>query len=151
MSAAITRKTVAIIHGPNLNLLGAREPSVYGSVTLDGINAKIRALASELGCEITLAQHSGEGEIIDAVHRAAAAGHAIVMNPGAYAHSSYAIRDALAASDVPKIEVHLTNIFAREEFRRTSVIAPAVHGVVAGFGVESYLLALRAVAAMLDK
>jgi 3-dehydroquinate dehydratase-2 len=151
MSAAITRKTVAVIHGPNLNVLGAREPSVYGFVTLDDINASIRTLAAELGFEITLSQHSGEGEIIDAVHRAAAAGHAIVMNPGAYAHYSYAIRDALAASDVPKIEVHLTNVFAREDFRRTSVIAPAVHGVVAGFGAESYLLALRAVAAMLDK
>ena len=111
----------------------------------------MRTLAAELGCEITPSQHSGEGEIIDAVHRAAAAGHAIVINPGAYAHYSYAIRDALAAADVPKIEVHLTNIFAREEFRRTSVIAPAVHGVVAGFGAESYLLALRAVTAMLDK
>jgi 3-dehydroquinate dehydratase-2 len=151
MSAAITRKTVAVIHGPNLNLLGAREPSVYGFATLDDINASIRSLAAELGCEVTLSQHSGEGEIIDAVHRAAAAGHAIVLNPGAYAHYSYAIRDALAASDVPKIEVHLTNVFAREDFRRTSVIAPAVHGVVAGFGAESYLLALRAVAAMLDK
>lgn len=151
MSAANTRKTVAVIHGPNLNLLGAREPSVYGSATLDDINALMRTLAAELGCEITPSQHSGEGEIIDAVHRAAAAGHAIVINPGAYAHYSYAIRDALAAADVPKIEVHLTNIFAREEFRRTSVIAPAVHGVVAGFGAESYLLALRAVAAMLDK
>ena len=151
MSSATTRKTVAVIHGPNLNLLGAREPSVYGAATLDDINASLRSLAAELGCEITLSQHSGEGEIIDAVHRAAAAGHAIVLNPGAYAHYSYAIRDALAASDVPKIEVHLTNVFARENFRRRSVIAPAVHGVVAGFGAESYLLALRAVAAMLDK
>ena len=82
---------------------------------------------------------------------AAGAGHAIVINPGAYAHYSYAIRDALAGADVPKVEVHLTNIYAREEFRRTSVVAPAVHGVIAGFGTESYLLALRAVAAMLDK
>lgn len=151
MSAAKARKTVAVIHGPNLNLLGTRETSVYGSATLDDINASIRSLAAELGCEVTLSQHSGEGEIIGAVHCAAAAGHAIVVNPGAYAHYSYAIRDALAASDVPKIEVHLTNVFAREDFRRTSVIAPAVHGVVAGFGAESYLLALRAVAAMLDK
>jgi 3-dehydroquinate dehydratase-2 len=89
--------------------------------------------------------------MIDAVHLAAAAGHAIVINPGSYAHYSYALRDALAAAEVPKVEVHLTNIFAREEFRRRSVIAPAVHGVVAGFGAESYRLALRAVAAMLDK
>jgi 3-dehydroquinate dehydratase-2 len=151
MSATTSRKTVAVIHGPNLNLLGVREPSVYGFATLDDIDNLIRALGAELGCEITSSQHSGEGEIIDAVHRASAAGHGIVINPGAYAHYSYALRDALAAADVPKIEVHLTNIFAREEFRRTSVVAAAVHGVVAGFGAESYLLALRAVAAMLDK
>ena len=148
---AASRKTVAVIHGPNLNLLGTREPDVYGSATLKDIDAAIRSLAGELGCEVRSSQHSGEGEIIDAVHAAAGAGHAIIINPGAYAHYSYAIRDALAAADVPKVEVHLTNIYAREEFRRTSVIAPAVHGVVAGFGAESYLLALRAVAAMLDK
>jgi 3-dehydroquinate dehydratase-2 len=151
MSAATTRKTIAVIHGPNLNLLGTREPLVYGSATLGDVDALIRTLAADLGFDVTSSQHSGEGEIIDAVHRAAAAGHAIVINPGAYAHYSYALRDALAAADVPKVEVHLTNIFAREEFRRTSVVAPAVHGVVAGFGAESYLLALRAVAAMLDK
>jgi 3-dehydroquinate dehydratase-2 len=151
MSAATSRKTVAVIHGPNLNLLGTREPSVYGTTTLADIDALIRALGADLGCEITSSQHSGEGEIVTAIHRAAAAGQAIVINPGAYAHYSYAIRDALDAAGVPKVEVHLTNIFAREEFRRTSVVAPAVHGVVAGFGAESYLLALRAVAAMLDK
>lgn len=148
---AAPRKTVAVIHGPNLNLLGTREPDVYGSATLKDIDAAIGALAVELGCEVTSSQHSGEGEIINAVHAAASAGRAIVINPGAYAHYSYAIRDALSAADVPKVEVHLTNIYAREEFRRTSVIAPAVHGVVAGFGAETYLLALRAVAAMLDK
>ena len=151
MNAAAPRKTVAVIHGPNLNLLGTREPDVYGSATLKDIDAAIGALGAELGCEVTSSQHSGEGEIIDAVHAAARAGHAIIINPGAYAHYSYAIRDALSAAGVPKVEVHLTNIYAREEFRRTSVIAPAVHGVVAGFGADSYLLALRAVAAMLDK
>jgi 3-dehydroquinate dehydratase-2 len=151
MSAVKARKTVVVIHGPNLNLLGKREPDVYGFATLADIDAVIRALAPELGCDVLSSQHSGEGEIIDAVHAAASAGHGIVINPGAYAHYSYAIRDALAAADVPKVEVHLTNIFAREEFRRESVVAPAVHGVVAGFGMESYLLALRAVAAMLDK
>jgi 3-dehydroquinate dehydratase-2 len=151
MSAARSRSAVAVIHGPNLNLLGTREPDVYGSDTLADVDALLRTLASELGCDITSSQYSREGDIIDAVHRAAAAGHAIVINPGAYAHYSYAIHDALAAAGVPKVEVHLTNIFAREEFRRTSVVAPAVHGVVAGFGAESYLLALRAVTAMLDK
>ncbi|HEY5094883.1 MAG TPA: type II 3-dehydroquinate dehydratase [Candidatus Eremiobacteraceae bacterium] len=151
MNAANARKSVAVIHGPNLNLLGTREPDVYGAATLDDIDASIRALAGKLGCEVSSSQHSGEGQIIDAVHAAAAAGSAIVINPGAYAHYSLAIRDALSAARVPKVEVHLTNIFAREIFRRSSVIAPAVDGVVAGFGAESYLLALRAVAAMLDK
>ena len=151
MNAAAGRKTIAIIHGPNLNLLGKREPDVYGTATLNDVDAAIRALAAELGCDVTSSQHSGEGEIIDAVHAAAAAGHAIVINPGAYAHYSFAIRDALAAVSVPKAEVHLTNIHARELFRRTSIVAPAVDGIVAGFGVESYLLAVRAVAAMLDK
>jgi 3-dehydroquinate dehydratase-2 len=151
MNAANARKTVAVIHGPNLNLLGTREPDVYGAVTLDDIDASIRELGGKLGCEVSSSQHSGEGQIIDAVHAAAAAGSAIVINPGAYAHYSLAIRDALSAARVPKVEVHLTNIFARELFRRSSVIAPAVDGVVAGFGAESYLLALRAVAAMLDK
>ena len=151
MNAAKARNTVAVIHGPNLNLLGTREPDVYGAATLDDIDASIAALAGKLGCEVSSSQHSGEGEIIDAIHAAAAAGSAIVINPGAYAHYSLAIRDALSAARVPKVEVHLTNIFARELFRRSSVIAPAVDGVVAGFGAESYLLALRAVAAMLDK
>jgi len=151
MNAANARKTVAVIHGPNLNLLGTREPDVYGAATLDDVDASISALAGKLGCEVSSSQHSGEGEIIDAIHAAAAAGSAIVINPGAYAHYSLAIRDALSAARVPKVEVHLTNIFARELFRRSSVIAPAVDGFVAGFGVESYLLALRAVAAMLDK
>lgn len=151
MNAAAARKTVAVIHGPNLNLLGQREPGVYGTVTLQDVDAAIRALAVDLGCDVTSSQHSGEGEIIDAVHAAAGAGHAIVINPGAYAHYSFAIRDALAAAAVPKAEVHVTNIYAREIFRRRSVIAAAVDGIVAGFGVESYLLAVRAVVAMLDK
>ena len=151
MKAVTSPKTVVIIHGPNLNLLGEREPEVYGATTLAEIDAAIRSLATELGCQIASSQHSGEGDIIDAVHAAARSGYGIVINPGAYAHYSYAIRDALAAAQVPKVEVHLTNIYARDEFRRTSVVAPAVHGVVAGFGMESYLLALRAVAAMLDR
>ena len=151
MNAVKSRKTVVVIHGPNLNLLGERDPKVYGSTTLAEIDAAIRSLATDLGCEISSSQHSGEGEIVDAVHAAAHAGHGIVINPGAYAHYSYAIRDALEAAQVPKVEVHLTNIYGRDEFRRTSVVAPAVHGVVAGFGMESYLLALRAVAAMLDR
>jgi 3-dehydroquinate dehydratase-2 len=152
MSAAGGRQpTVVVIHGPNLNLLGTREPATYGSATLQDIDAIIRGLAEELDCNITTSQHSSEGEIVDAIHAAAVAGSAIVINPGAYSHYSYAIRDALAAAEVPKVEVHLSNVHAREEFRRVSVLAPVVHGVVAGFGANSYLLGIRAVVAMLDK
>ncbi len=152
MSVAAKRpRAVAVIHGPNLNLLGSREPATYGTATLSEIDAQIRALASDLECEVTSELHSGEGAIIDAIHAAAAAGKAIVINPGAFSHYSYAIRDALAGADVPKVEVHLSNVHAREEFRRVSVLAPVVHGVVAGFGANSYLLGIRAVVAMLDK
>lgn len=140
-----------MLHGPNLNALGTREPQVYGSVTLADVDDQLRALARELSCGIEIAQHSHEGDLIDAVHAAAAAQRAIVINPGAYTHYSYALRDALGAVSVPKIEVHLSNIYARESFRRRSVIAPVVHGSVSGFGVHSYLLALRAAAAMLDE
>jgi len=144
------QRSIAVIHGPNLNLLGTRDPRVYGTATLNAINAEIRRLAKQLGVRVTLEQHSGEGELIDAVHRAAARGSAIVINPGAYAHYSLALRDALAAVGVPKTEVHLTNVHARERFRRRSVTSAAVHGCVVGFGANSYLLALRAAAAMLD-
>lgn len=145
------RKSVVVLHGPNLNALGAREPQTYGSATLESINEKILALAAELGCEVFIQQHSSEGALIDAVHAAGERGRAIVINPGAYTHYSYALRDALASVTVPKVEIHLTNIYARESFRRRSVIAPVVHGAVFGFGVTSYLLGLRAAAAMLDE
>lgn len=140
-----------MLHGPNLNALGTREPNVYGSATLEEINSALRDLAAELGCSIEIDQYASEGGLIDAIHQAAAHGHAIVINPAAYTHYSYALRDALAAVTVPKIEVHLSNIYARESFRRRSVIAPVVHGSVSGFGAQSYLLALRAAAAMLDE
>ena len=144
-------KSIAVIHGPNLNLLGMREPEIYGSATLRDVNAAIRELCDELKCKVTTEQHNGEGELIDAIHAAAARGSAIVINPGAYGHYSYALRDALASVAVPKIETHLSNTHAREPFRRRSVIAPAVDGTVGGFGVNSYLLAIRAAVALLDK
>jgi len=144
-------KSIAVIHGPNLNLLGMREPEIYGSATLRDVNAAIRELCDELKCKVTTEQHNGEGELIDAIHAAAARGSAIVINPGAYGHYSYALRDALASVAVPKIEAHLSNTHAREPFRRRSVIAPAVDGTVGGFGVNSYLLAIRAAVALLDK
>ena len=143
-------KSIAVIHGPNLNLLGMREPDVYGTTTLREVDAAIRKLCSELHCKVSIEQHNGEGDLIDAVHRAAARGSAIVINPGAYTHYSYALRDALAAVSVPKVETHLSNTHAREKFRTRSVIAAAVDGTVGGFGVNSYLLAIRAAAAMLD-
>lgn len=145
------RKAVAILHGPNLNMLGRREPQIYGTTTLEEINSSLRKLARELGCDISIAQHSSEGDLIDAIHAAARAHRAIIINPGAYSHYSYALRDALATVGVPKIEIHLTNIYARELFRRRSVIAPVVTGGVFGFGAHSYLLALRSAVAMLDE
>jgi 3-dehydroquinate dehydratase II len=144
-------KTIAVIHGPNLNALGTREPQIYGTMTLAKINSAIRKLGTQLGCRVTAEQYSGEGELVDAIHRAAARRSAIVINPGAYGHYSYALRDALAAVRVPKIEVHLSNTHARERFRRRSVLTPVVSGIVAGFGANSYLLAVRAAAAMLDE
>ena len=143
-------RSIAVIHGPNLNLLGTREPALYGSMTLRDVDAAIRKLCKQLGCTVTTEQHNGEGEMITAVQKAAARGSAIVINPGAFAHYSYALRDALAAANVPKVEAHLTNTQARERFRRRSVTAAAVDGTVGGFGVDSYLLAIRAVHARLD-
>lgn len=142
---------VVVLHGPNLSALGTREPQTYGTTTLDEIDRSIRDLAAKLSLDVTIQQFEGEGELITAIHKAAAVGSAIVINPAAYTHYSYALRDALASVSVPKVEVHLTNIYARESFRRRSVIAPVVHGTVAGFGADSYLLALRAAAGMLDE
>lgn len=134
---------IAVIHGPNLNLLGCREPQVYGSTTLAEIDARMNALASELGAQLQISQHNGEGAIVDALH-AAAQCEAVVINPGAYTHYSYAIRDAISAIGIPVVEVHLSNIFAREPFRATSVISAVCAGTIGGFGDFSYLLALRA-------
>ena len=145
------RAGIVVLHGPNLNALGTREPETYGTTTLEEIDGRLRLLGAELGRELFIQQHSSEGALIDAIHAAASGGHAIVINPGAYTHYSYALRDALASVRVPKIEIHLTNIYARESFRRRSVIAPVVDGAVFGFGAVSYLLGLRAAAAMLDE
>lgn len=139
---------VLIIHGPNLNLLGEREPAVYGSQTLADIDGEVAALARELAIEVQSMQHNSEGAIIDALHAARKNYDAVLLNPGAYTHYSYAIADAIAAISIPVIEVHLSNIHAREPFRRTSVVAPVCAGSVGGFGKNSYLLALRAAAAI---
>lgn len=136
---------ILVIHGPNLNLLGTRETNVYGQETFDGINGRIKEEARLLGVEVSIIQSNHEGEIIDAIHNSRAKYNAIVINPGAYTHYSIAIRDAIKSVDVPAVEVHLSNIHAREEFRTKSVIAPVCIGQISGFGGDSYILGLRAV------
>lgn len=136
---------VAVIHGPNLNMLGIRETEVYGHLSLEQINQRILEKAKALGLEVRISQSNHEGEIIEAIHEALQWADALIINPGAYSHYSIAIRDAIAAVRLPTVEVHLSNIHAREEFRRHSVTAPVVHGIISGFGVMSYLMALDAV------
>lgn len=137
---------VLVLNGPNLNLLGTREPGIYGRLTLDEINTRLDELGGQLGLELEFFQSNHEGEIIDRIHRSAANTKGIIINPGAFTHYSLAIRDAIAAVGLPCVEVHLSNIHAREEFRKNSVIAPVCIGQVSGFGGTSYLLALRALA-----
>jgi len=133
-----------ILHGPNLNLLGTREPGIYGKLTLAEINSTLVKLSAELGCELSFLQSNSEGELIDAIQDAAQHCSGILINPAAYTHTSIAIRDALAAVELPCVEVHLSNIHNREPFRHVSMIAPVTIGQICGFGGDSYLLALRA-------
>jgi 3-dehydroquinate dehydratase-2 len=133
---------ILLIHGPNLNLLGDREPDVYGSITLAEINQRLTALAQERGAELRAVQSNGEGEIIDAIQEARAWAGGLLINPGAFTHYSLAIRDALTAVRLPAVEIHISNVFAREEFRHRSVIAPVCVGSVCGFGWRSYELGL---------
>jgi 3-dehydroquinate dehydratase-2 len=137
---------VLVIHGPNLNLLGERQPEIYGTATLDDINASIVTFAKELHLEVDCVQFNSEGDIIDALHDARTSYDGVAINPGAYTHYSYAIADAIASIKIPVIEVHLSNIAAREPHRRVSVTAAAARGTIAGFGADSYMLALRALA-----
>ena len=134
---------VLVIHGPNLNLLGTREPDVYGTVTLEQVNAMIRDWASSNDVEASIFQSNHEGAILDEIHAGLGRVHGILINPGAFTHYSYAIRDAITAVGVPAVEVHLSNIYAREPFRHTSVIAPVAVGQVSGFGPQSYILGLE--------
>lgn len=140
---------VLCIHGPNLNLLGAREPKVYGKTTLKEINKAMQTLAKELGLTLEFFQSNHEGELVDAIQKAKGKAQAVIINPGAFTHTSIAIRDAFLATGLPFIEVHLSNVFAREPFRRHSYLSDIALGVISGFGKNSYLLALRALAAHL--
>lgn len=137
-------KQYLVLNGPNLNLLGMREPGVYGTDTYEAICGRITDKADALGVGVSFAQSNSEGELIDRLHAAMGQYAGVILNAGAYTHYSYAIRDAIAAIRLPVVEVHLSNIHAREEFRHTSVIAPACKGQIAGFGPAGYLLALEA-------
>lgn len=135
---------ILVINGPNLNLLGEREPGIYGNDTLASINEELCAEGKRLGHEISFFQSNSEGGIIDKIHSARTEFDGIILNAGAYTHYSYAIHDAIAAIKIPVIEVHLSNVASRDEFRKTSVIAPVCKGTIAGFGKYSYFLAIHA-------
>ncbi len=148
--AGRTRRVV-VLHGPNLNLLGTREPAVYGRQTLRDIDAALHALAAELGLAVETFQSNSEGTLVDRIQAARDGADAIIINAGAYTHTSVAVRDALLATALPVIEVHVSNTYKRESFRHRSLIADIAVGQIVGFGADSYLLGLRAAAALLAR
>ena len=144
-------EALLVLNGPNLNLLGRREPATYGSETLADVAARLETLGAELDVDVELRQSNHEGELVGWIHDAWGAADGVVLNPGAFAHYSYALRDAVAAIEPPVVEVHLSNIHAREEFRHRSVIAPVALGMISGLGAQGYDLAVRALVAHLRR
>ena len=136
---------ILLLHGPNLNLLGTREPAVYGSMTLEDINQQVIAAGAERGVEVPPFQSTQEGALVDTLHEARAWADGVVFNPGAYTHTSVALRDAIAGTGLAVVEVHLSNVHAREEFRHKSLLAPVCLGQISGFGWRSYVLGLEAI------
>ena len=144
-------RKILVIHGPNLNLLGTREVDVYGSVTIDDINKDLKKAAQAKKVTLEIMQSDHEGDIVEKIGKAKGRFDAILINPAAYTHTSVAIRDAISAVNIPTVEVHLSNIYSREEFRHTSLIAPVAKGQVSGFGKVSYLLGLEAILSLIGK
>jgi 3-dehydroquinate dehydratase-2 len=143
-------RRILVLHGPSLNLLGKREPGIYGAATLEQIDAALQGAALRRGTELRVVQSNHEGVLVNAIHEAMAWADGILINPAAYTHTSIAIRDAIAAVGLPTVEVHLSNIHAREEFRLTSLIAPVCQGQICGFGWRGYLLGLQALLDVLE-
>ena len=144
-------RRILVLHGPNLNLLGTREPEQYGTLTLAQVNQAVKRYAKARGLLVVCQQSNDEGKLVSAIQTAARRGFgAVVLNPGAFTHYSYALRDAISAVGVPVVEVHLSNVHAREEFRRISVISPVARGVISGLGLQSYLLGIDAAAGLLS-
>lgn len=140
---------ILILNGPNLNMLGVREPALYGKTTLAELEKTVISHGKALGLNVTCEQSNHEGELIDLIHAARGTAQAIIINAGAYTHTSLALHDALLATELPVMEVHLSNVFAREEFRHHSFISPIAKGVICGFGIQGYVMALDAIAALL--
>ncbi len=142
---------ILVIHGPNLNLLGTREPGIYGKTTLKQINLELKKIAKNRKVILVIKQSNHEGEIVDFITKTKLKYQGLLINPAAYTHTSVAIRDAISASNIPAVEVHLSNIYSREDFRHTSLISPVAKGTVLGFGVKSYFLGLEALIDLISK
>lgn len=150
MAEVVPVKRILVIHGPNLNMLGKREPEVYGSTSLATIDGELQRLGKQLHLEVATFQSNHEGELVDRIQQAISHVDGVIINPAAYTHTSVALRDALLLLECPVIEVHLSNIHRRESFRQRSLVADVVHGSIAGLGVQGYPLALRALAELID-